>query len=158
STNDSATGGRLIVIAVDQPNLRLGAGAGISSAVNAFLNTLEPSDRVAAGAFGPGGPGTPVTADRERVERAVAPISGRDQRMTGLGGYSIAVSEAMEMARGQSFATETVIERECADQRGLEFNICREEVQNDAKMIAREAETDGDETVRSIRALLQGLR
>src|SRR5262249_48698153 len=54
STNESATGGRLIVVAVDQPNIRFGGAMAIVKAANAFIDRLEPSDRIAVAGFGAG--------------------------------------------------------------------------------------------------------
>ena len=42
STNESATGGRLIVMAVDQPNIRFGGAMAINKAANAFVDRLAP--------------------------------------------------------------------------------------------------------------------
>ena len=56
STNESATGGRLIVMAVDQPNIRFGGAMAINKAANAFIDRLAPSDRVAVAGFGVGAP------------------------------------------------------------------------------------------------------
>ena len=72
STNDSATGGRLIIIAVDQPNIRFGGAMAIVKAANGFIDRLAPSDRVAVAGFGIGAPSTTFTPDRERVKRAIA--------------------------------------------------------------------------------------
>ena len=66
--NENATGGRLIVIAVDQPNIRFGANQAISRAAAAFLDRLSPSDRVAITGFGLGAPVTPFSGDRERAK------------------------------------------------------------------------------------------
>ena len=63
SSNQTSTTGRLIVIAIDQPNIRSDGAAGLRSAVNAFIDRLEPSDRLAAVALG-GGISTPFTPDR----------------------------------------------------------------------------------------------
>ena len=79
STNENATGGRLIVFLVDQPNIRFGGAVGIRAALDGFLDRLQPSDRVAAVGVGPGSASTPFTADRERVKQVIA-------RMVGQGG------------------------------------------------------------------------
>ena len=70
TTNETSTGGRLIVIAVDEPNIRFGGALGIARAANAFIDRLSPSDRIAVAGFGIGAPATVFTADRERVKQA----------------------------------------------------------------------------------------
>ena len=76
STNENATGGRLILIVIDQPNIRFGGAAGLRRAVNGFIDRLQPSDRIAAVGIGPGSTSTPFTADRERVKQAIARMAG----------------------------------------------------------------------------------
>ena len=66
SGNENATGGRLIMLVVDEPNIRFGGTLGIRGAVNAFIDHLQPSDRAAVVGIGPGAPATPFTADRVR--------------------------------------------------------------------------------------------
>src|SRR3954454_17745119 len=69
STNESSTGGRLIVMAIDQPNIRFGGAVGITRAANAFIDRLPASDRVAVAAIGTGAPGSAFTADRNRTKQ-----------------------------------------------------------------------------------------
>ena len=45
SSNESSTGGRLIVLAVDEPNIRFGGALAITKAANTFVDRLGPSDR-----------------------------------------------------------------------------------------------------------------
>ena len=52
--NENATGGRLILIVVDEPNIRFGGTLGIRDAVNAFIDRLQPSDRAAVDRHRPG--------------------------------------------------------------------------------------------------------
>src|SRR5262249_4279985 len=54
STNENSTAGRLIVIAVDEPNIRFGGAQAIARTANAFVDRLAPSDRVAVAGFGTG--------------------------------------------------------------------------------------------------------
>src|SRR5262249_11239744 len=79
STNESATGGRLIVIAVDQPNIRFGGAMAIIHAADAFIDRLSPADRIAVAGFGVGAPATTFTADRERVKRTIGRMVGQRQ-------------------------------------------------------------------------------
>src|SRR5207249_570537 len=58
SSNENATGGRLIILAVDEPNIRFGAARGVFAAANAFIDHLSPSDRIAVIGLGVGSPST----------------------------------------------------------------------------------------------------
>src|SRR6185436_19633278 len=101
STNENATGGRLIVFLVDQPNIRFGGAVGIRAALNGFLDRLQPSDRVAA--------------DRERVKQVIARMVGQGT-VRGFGLYQISLSEAIAVQRGDAFQLDNLIARECADE------------------------------------------
>ena len=47
TSNENIGGGRLIVIAVDQPSIRFGGSTQMMSTLTAFIDKLLPSDRVA---------------------------------------------------------------------------------------------------------------
>lgn len=158
TNNENATGGRLIVIAVDQPNMSFGAGAPISRTIGRFLDSLEPSDRVAAVGLGQGGFATPFTADHERIKLAISRMTGRDRRFSFFGTYNISMSEGVAISHGDAFALMTVISRECEGLSDIDLERCAGEVQTDAIQMGRDAEIDGDDTLQSLRALLAGLR
>ena len=165
STNEGGTGGRLIVVAVDQPNIRFGGTAEISRTVGAFIDRLEPSDRIAAVGLGHGNVATPFTADRKLVKDAVARMSGQDKGTLGL--HNVALSEAIDIDSGQQFVIDAVTTRECGECSGaqgaellgckVQLQVCQGQVLNDARLIAHEAHADGQETIVSLRALLRGL-
>src|SRR2546428_5860654 len=79
SSNEHAVNGRLIVLAVDQPNIRFGGGRALIAAMGRFIGHLGPSDRIAAVGFGYGAPSTPFTADRERIRQAIGRMNGQKQ-------------------------------------------------------------------------------
>lgn len=157
STNESATGGRLIVIAVDQPNIRFGGAMAINRAANAFVDKLTPADRVAVAGIGFGAPSTAFTADRARVKQAIARMVGQktpELRTT----HNIALSEAIGIERGDPGALDSALSRECAGLRAQEAEICRVDIENEGREKARNANQQGDETVQALIALFAGLR
>src|SRR5262245_54724388 len=93
STNESATGGRLILIVVDQPNIRFGGIVSFRRAVESFIDHLLPSDRIAAVGIGPGSASTPFTSDRQRVKQALARMPGSLQTHPLGSDLNIALSE-----------------------------------------------------------------
>jgi VWFA-related protein len=160
SANDSTSGGRLILIVVDQPNIRFGGTLGIRNAVTAFIDRLKPADRVAAIGIGRGSPSIGFTADREKVKQVITKMTGHRAAQGGLSEYYVAISEAMAIRRGEPFAFETVVTRECA---GLipgtqPFAICVGSVEAEAQRIAMEGTNDGDLTMDSLRAILTAMR
>jgi VWFA-related protein len=159
STNENATGGRLIVIAVDQPNIRFGGGRAVTNAAGAFIDRLSPSDRIAVTGFGLGAPGTSFTADRQRVKSALSRMVG--QKQTSLRrGHAIAMAEAQAIDRGDRGALQAVQDRECGVMtRGANgVEVCRAEVEAEAVELSRTANREGDQTLRGLRDLLTGLK
>src|SRR5439155_10811986 len=161
STNDSATGGRLIVLAVDQPNIRCGGAMGIVKAANGFIDRLAASDRVAVAGFGVGAPSTTFTADRERVKRAIARMVGQRQAGRSVDvGHSIALVEAQMIDKGDRSTLESVQVRECqtaGNSPGAQ-EMCRGQVEIEAHMLAQDANRDADQTIQTLRDLFAGLR
>lgn len=158
TTNENATGGRLIVFVVDQPNIRVGGVVGIRKAVNGFIDRLQPSDRIAAVAVGAGAPSTPFTADRELVKKAVEGMTGQRSQM-GMGWYNIAISEALAIRRGDSTALDVVVNRECADEPpGPSFELCVSGVESEADRLGQQGVNDGEQTIAALRSLLIGLK
>jgi VWFA-related protein len=160
STNESATGGRLIVLAVDQPNIRFGGAMAIAKAANAFVDRLSPSDRVAVAGFGVGAPATTFTADRERVKRAIGRMVGQKQAVRTVDlSHNIALVEAQMIERGDRSTLESVQTRECQGDRspgGAE--MCRNQVELEAHSIAQDANREADQTIQTLRDLFAGLR
>ena len=157
STNESATGGRLIVIAVDQPNIRFGGAMAIAKAANAFIDRLTPSDRVAVAGIGVGAPATTFTSDRARVKEAISRMVGQKSQTSIIGQHNIALVEALAIARGDPGTLDTVLFRECAGLRPQEAEMCRTEVEVEAHDKGRTANQEGDDTVRALAALFAGL-
>jgi VWFA-related protein len=106
--NENATGGRLIMVVVDEANIRFGGTLGIRSAVNAFIDHLRPSDRAAVIGIGRGAPSTPFTADRARLKRAIERLVGQHQGSM-LSQFTITTFEALQIQRNYPGAVEEVI-------------------------------------------------
>jgi VWFA-related protein len=161
SSNENATGGRLIVIAVDQPNIRFGANQAISRAAGAFLDRLSPSDRVAITGFGLGAPVTPFSGDRERAKRALARMTGQRQSRRMDSG-SVSVAEAQAIDRGDRTALQAVQDRECNPanfpRNPAALDQCRAEVEAQAQQVAQEERSNQTQTLSGLRELLTGLR
>jgi VWFA-related protein len=157
STNESATGGRLIVIAVDQPNIRFGGAIAITKAANGFIDRLLPSDRVAVAGIGVGAPSTVFTSDRTRIKQTIARMVG--QRMQELRtAHNVALVEAISIERGDPGVLENVISRECSGLSSQEAGACRFEVESEAREKGRNANQEGNESVQALTALFTGLR
>jgi VWFA-related protein len=159
STNENSTAGRLIVIAVDEPNIRFGGAQAIAKAANAFVDRLSPSDRVAVAGFGTGAPATVFTSDRQRIKQAISRMVGQKQagRLGDLG-YNISTTEALAIDRGDTFTLSQVIGRECPVIVGRADPLCPDAVAMQARTMAFDANREGDATINGLRDLLRGLR
>jgi VWFA-related protein len=161
STNESSTAGRLIVMGIDQPNIRFGGAMAIAKAANAFIDRLAPSDRVAVAGFGTGAPATTFTADRARIKQAIGRMVG--QRTSGRSldlSHNIALVEAQAIDHGDRSALESVQQRECqgAGMSGFALEACRQQVEMEARSQAQEANHEADDTIQTLRSLFAGLR
>jgi VWFA-related protein len=158
TSNENATGGRLIVIAVDEPNIRFGAAHALLAAANAFIDRLTPSDRIAAVGLAMNSPATPFTADRERVKQTIARMTGQRQQIASMRSYNIALSEALQIVNGDTFTFDAVAARECRNESSPTMaQACRTLVQSEALEIARDAQHDSRQTTQALRDLLAGL-
>jgi VWFA-related protein len=161
STNESATGGRLIVIAVDQPNIRFGGAMAIQRATQGFVDRLAPSDRIAVAGFGIGAPSTPFTSDRERIKQALSRMVGQKQIGRSIDvGHNIALVEAQAIEKGDRAILEQVQNRECltaGNSPGAQ-EMCRNQVEIEARSYAFDVGRDADSTLQTLRDLFVGLR
>ncbi len=162
SSNENASGGRLILIVVDQPNIRFGGTLGIRKAINGFIDRLQPSDRTAVIGLGLGAPSTSFTADRDRLKKTIERLVGQHVPR-GIMLHSIGVGEAMDIMRGNNFTLGEVIRRECVNPRGgaleeTELDACQFEVDREARDIAMSGAADGRDTIGALRALLTALK
>src|SRR5262245_14363382 len=163
SSNEGSTGGRLIVIAIDEPNIRFGGAMGIARAANAFIDRLSPSDRIAVAGFGTGAPATVFTADRARVKQVISRMAG--QKRAGRPGdykHNIALTEALLINKGDRVTLESVQMRECSPAAvgasPAQIELCRTEVEIEATMLAMDSTNEADQTIRGLQDLFIGLR
>jgi len=161
STNESATGGRLIVMAIDQPNIRFGGAMAIQRAAQGFVDRLAPSDRIAVAGFGIGAPATPFTSDRERIKKALQRMVGQKQIGRSIDvGHNIALVEAQAIDRGDRQMLEQVQNREClmaGNSPGAQ-EMCRNQVEIEARSFAFDVGHDAESTLQTLRDLFVGLR
>ncbi len=157
STNESSTGGRLIVIAIDQPNIRSDGTMGLRATVNAFLDHLEPSDRVAAIALG-FGVSTPFTTNRATVKEAISRMTGDMRLISELGVYSLSASEALEITDGNQATLQTAVTRECFTSSVRADPACPFQIVGDAQVIAASLQQETERTLSALYGLLDTLK
>src|SRR5262245_1628094 len=162
TSNESATGGRLILLVVDQPNIRFGGTITIRRAANAFIDRLQPSDRAAVIGIGPGSPSVGFTADRARLKKAIEAMVGQ-HRVDSFRQHNIALTEALDIKSARPGVFETVVERECIGMNSNAFTdadrqMCILEIQHEVDDLATTTSTDGQNTIVALREILSALR
>jgi len=158
ASNEQAAGGRLIVVVIDQPNIPFGEMRPMRAAIEAFIDRLSNSDRVAIVGFGNGAKSTSFLSDREQLKQALARLPGQQQRIgVGNGSHDLGISTALAIDRNDEVTLSQVVARDCqGTPRAIQ--LCRMEIQAEAQQVAAEARQDADTTMRSLRDVLTNLK
>ncbi len=156
-SNESAGGGRLMALVIDQPNIPFGDIRPLRDAMNAFVDRLTPADRLAVIGLGQPGVATSFLGDKAQIKEAIGRIPG--QRMTPGAGTShdVSVSAALAISDGDESTLELMASRDCpgtARQRA----ICREEIRGDAASLAEQTKQAGNLTLGGLRELMTSLK
>lgn len=154
TTNLTPPNGRLIVIAVDQAGIRVGAARPLLNSAVKFLDMLSPADRVAFVAYPEPGVAIDFTTDRLKLKLAMERVVGNQQRY--IGKFNIGLYEAIAITDKQDeriFAI--VISRECRRLTGPALEQCERDVLIESTMMVR---TVRQETTDSLRGLYNLLR
>lgn len=151
SSNTSAAGGRMIMIAVDQANIGSGRGRVALESARKFVERLSPADRVGVAALPGAGPRVDFTANHALVHAMLGRIVGQDAGYQGA--YRLGLQEASEINRGNQLLLTEVVNRECAGMRGVELELCRRQITSDAMTMV----TLGRERARNSLAALRHL-
>lgn len=128
--------GRMIVIAVDQSNIRAGAVRQLLRTAAAFIDRLGPANQVAFVAFPPSGPEVNFTTDRVRVKAAMERVVGGRNNFSGR--FNIGLHEAIAIAeRYDAVLLKQVADRKCGGIGGPNQMECTREVRTEAEGRAR---------------------
>lgn len=159
STNArDATAGRVILLLVDQGNIRAGQGRQMMRAAARFVDNLHPNDRVALVALP--GPGALVdfTTDHEKIREGLLATVGQAQPFFGR--YHISITEALAAAENSDpILVQSMLLRECA---GALANPamavqCEIDVEQQATEMVGQLRIQAQNSLRSMRAALQSL-
>ena len=157
SNAKGAPRGRLIVLLIDQGNIRTGAARSSMNSAKKFVDTLTPEDRVAVIAIP--GPGELVefTTDHDKVREALLRVVGTSSTVKSR--FNLSITEAMSLYLNSDAqrATEVIL-RECAGAAAAaELERCEREVEQDAAEIVNEIRHRTQDSVHGMRAVLQSL-
>jgi VWFA-related protein len=157
SNAKGAPSGRLIVILVDQGNIRTGAARSVMNSAKKFVDTLEPEDRVAVIAVP--GPGELVdfTTEHDKVREALLRIVGQASPIKARFNISITEAMAIYMRSDIRLAAEVIL-RECGQAiAAAEAERCEREVEQDAAEIINDIRHRTQESISGMREVLKSI-
>ena len=167
TSNEGVDAGRLVVVAVDEPHIRRVEGRSALRAAETFVDSLDPADRI--GVVGLTRLGR-LDFSRDRFE-----LKQRLHTLMGQGDpvflqFNLGLSEALDIAEGSRTRLADAVLRECG--RALtEFvnqaravddaagrDPCPEHVEQEARGVAQNANTQARISIASLEALIVGLK
>jgi len=135
STNAGHKPGRLIMLVIDQANIRRGMGKEVFRAAAKFVASLSSSDRVALHIIPGTGPVSDFTANHAMVMTMLERVVGQaiEAERTG----RVGISEAIAVSNGRDdLAWQGILERECVglDDAGS-VNECRQRLVREVREV-----------------------
>lgn len=131
STNELPASGRLLLIVVDESNLRPGSNLNVVRAAGKLLERLSPGDAVGLTRM-PDGGGVAFTHDRARIVAGLEAVTGKPPRARA-SRYTVYLSEADDFADTQRFQWPAALRRECGDPATPGYELCVGGVQMEAR-------------------------
>src|SRR5215470_6864223 len=147
-SNETAAGGRLLALVIDQPNIPFGDVRPLRNAMNAFVDRLAPSDRLAVIGLGQPSVTTPFLGDKNQIKEAIGRIPGQKPSTGSTTQHDVSASVAMSIADGDDTALELLAGRDCGSPRqARQYAVCKEEIRSDAVSLAEQIRQAGNLTV-----------
>jgi len=155
SSNEGSQSGRLILLLIDEDNIRSGGGRAAIESARRFVDRLQPTDRVGVLAF-PTGPRVEMTADHDKVRAALGRVVGHDSPINV--GKNLGLSEAFGIDAGQGDLLSRVADRECVGETLRARQACEEMIEAAAHTLAAAARQRSRASLDAIRTILASLR
>jgi len=156
TTNITQAEGRMIMIAVDQMNIRPGAARPILESAGRFLDRLNPADRVAFISYPDPGVVVDFTNDKQRLRLAMQKVIGTQSRFQGR--RNIGLVEAIDIAqKGDDRRMQEVTNRECRGLLDMALEQCMRDIVDESNSILWTTRRDTEASLRGLREWLQHL-
>lgn len=153
SSNEGASVGRLIMLAVDESSLPPGDGKAVMNTAARFVDQLSPSDRIGLYVFPGTGPTIDFTAEHGVVRDGLSKINGKAEILDTT--HNIGWSEAVAIDRGDATTLRDVIARECIQGSDL---LCTETVEQEARQLSQHLMVQSRAAQGALRALLARMK
>lgn len=156
SNAKGAPSGRLVMLLIDQGNIRTGAARAVMNSAKKFVDTLTPEDRVSVVAVP--GPGELIdfTTDHDKVREALLRIVGTSDPLKGRFNLSVTEALAIYTRSNLQLAAEVII-RECAAVAPTDAERCERDVEQDAAQLAADIRERTNSSLSGMRAVMKGL-
>lgn len=158
STNDSGgVTGRVVLLLIDQGNIRFGAARPVMQNALKFVDRLQPNDRIGVVAVPSPGEVVEFTTDHAKVREALLRVTGRVTPARRR--FNVSITEAFALYRqSDAMLIQQVITRECAGVFGAgDLERCERDVEQEASEIVGEQRQQTDRSVGAIRSVLRSL-
>jgi VWFA-related protein len=157
SSNEGNVPGRLIMIVVDQANIRKGGGKEVFRAASRFIDALNRSDRVALEIIPGTGPVTDFTANHGLVKAMVERAVGQAVEASDSGRVGIAESVAA-IERGDDEAWASILERECVNETEvITVAQCKQRLDSEVRTVYTNARNTTTATLVALRGIIDRL-
>jgi VWFA-related protein len=157
SNAKGAPRGRLLVLLIDQGNIRAGAARPAMQSAKRFVDSLSPDDRVAVISIPAPGELVDFTTDHDKVRESLLRIAGSATQLRTR--FNLSITEAMAVyLHSDAQRAAEVVNRECATfALATEIERCEREVEQDAAEIVIDIRRRTNDSVVSMREVLKSL-
>ncbi len=167
TSNERVDEGRLVVVAIDETHIRRLEGRPALQAAAAFVDSLDPLDRIAVTPLSRVGV-TEFTRDRTALKRRLEMITGQGDPVFLQ--FNIGLSEATEIDDGGRARLADVVLRECGRSLTEYLNparaiddaagrdACPEQVEQEARALSQQARTQARISLDALHALIANLK
>jgi VWFA-related protein len=150
STNERLVQGRLVLIVVDENNIRFGSGRDVARKADALLERLGPGDRVGLMAIPGPHPREEFTTDHELIREALRKVVGRRH----FAGKRVTLTEALAYKEHEDvFYWEQAVQRECGSD-----EMCERELAGEAFQVWAEHQEQSTRSIQTLRGALDVLK
>ena len=157
SSNMASRGGRLIMLVIDQNNIKPGTGRVVFDAAAKFIGTLNPTDRVGLHFMPSAGPVLDFTSNHALVAETLKRAVGRAPSMPP--NLRVGLAEAKAIVRNDQSTLRDVLERECSgNMTSDELAVCQRIIINDARTLSGEIRGRTAESLVGLRELMRRMR
>lgn len=157
SSNAGEAPGRLIMIVIDQANIRKGSGRNAFRSASRFIDTLNKSDRVALEIIPGSGPVTDFTADHARVKTMIERAVGQALEADSTG--KVGIAEAMAVTERNDWDNwMTILERECPSEHdATSLAQCRQLLETVVRTVYMQTRTNTAASLVALRGIIDRL-